>query len=639
MIDLGKSGKQRQLLRLKPRVMAQACSVALMALSVGGISYSSTAFADAFTLDNGDQGQWTADMSLGNTWRTMNANPALYSKPYGGTAGDGNQDGNLNYGKGDSVSTPFTISGELQLKHDTFGVVLGLKAWYDYTLEHKTVPIGSAANGFIANSKLNDSNYAPLSKFSGVAVNNAYLFNTFSTFDDKPLTIKLGDQVVNWGESLFIPGMNQFGAFNLGATHEPGATVKDILIPIPQVSANWGLGGGLSVEAFYQFVWIPNVAPGCGTFFSPSDVYNCGNATTPLLGDAIGNQYTQLTGSPLLHGINFGVSSLPEKDPKSSGQAGISSHYFASSISTDFGVYFARYNQRTPDLSISNTPSNNPLSIYSGNYTGKLGAKAGVANFLSPLTAYWDYSATDIQVAGLSAATEVGGWSLAGEVSYTKGLPVQINPADLVVGEQLGKLFGPLAGPLYKMGSSPSNSEIQGYDLHNKSQLQMNTTKVLSQVIGAESLTLVGEVGMQHWSGIGDPNDPASIRYGRAFLYGFATNNAAVCAKLNPNPAYCAANGFDTSSAWGYRMQAELSYPNALAGWNLKPRVFWSQDVRGTSGDGIFLQDRETLGLVLRADYLNKYYAQIAYTTYNHHAIYDPMNDRDNISAVIGIHF
>jgi hypothetical protein len=635
MSKSGKPGMHCQL-RLKPQVMAQACSIALIALSA---TYSTNSFADAVTLENGDQVQWTADMSMGGIWRTMNANPALYSKPYGGTAGDGNQDGDLNYAKGAVVSSPFMVSGEFQIKHDTFGLVIGGKAWYDTTLENKTVPVGSANNGFVANTKLDDTGYASLSRFSGVAFNNAYLYNTFSTFDDKPLTIKLGDQVVNWGESLFIPGINQFGAFNYGATHDPGATVKDLLIPIPQISANWGLGGGLSVEAFYQFIWVPNVAPGCGTFFSPSDVYNCNNATTPLLGDAVGNQYTQLTGSPLLHGLNFGVSSLPEKNPKNSGQFGLSSHYYVDSMSTDFGAYFAMYNQRTPDLSISNTPSSNPLSLYSGRYTGKLGPKAGVANELSSLTAYWDYSTTDIKVAGLSAATEVLGWSLAGELSYTDGLPVQINPADLVVGEQLGKYLGPMAGPLYSIGKSAPNSNIQGFDLHNKSQLQMNTTKVLSQVAGAESLTLVGEVGMQHWTGIGDPNNPDSTRYGRAFLFGFATDNAAVCGKLNPNTAYCSANGFDTSSAWGYRMQAELSYPNALAGWNLKPRVFWSQDVHGTSGDGIFLQDRETLGLALHADYLNKYYAQIAYTTYNHNATYDPMSDRDNVSAVIGIHF
>jgi len=627
---------EAQEIRLQRRVMVQACSTALTLLCAG---YCSSALADGFTLENGDQGQWSLGATAGSAWRTSSPDSKLYSKPYGGLSGDGNQDGDLNYGKGAPFSTPLTLNGELQMKHDNVGFLLGARVWYDRTEEQGTVPIGSANNRFVANSKLSDNGFYSLSKFEGATLTNAYVFGTFEPVDGKPLTIKLGDQVVNWGESLFIPGINQFGAFNQAASHQAGTTIKDILVPIPQVSANWGLGGGLSMEAFYQFAWVRNVSDGCGTYWSSSDVYNCGNATTPLLGDAIGNQYTQLAGSPLLHGLNFGVSALPEKDPKSSGQAGLSLHYYVPAISTDFGAYFATYNQRSPALSISKVPSSSPQSLYSGNYTGKLGAAAGLANVLSPLTAYWDYSATDIKVLGLSAATEVGGWSLAGEASYTSGLPVQFNPADMVVGEQLGKAYGPLAGPLYKLAAQPANSMIQGFDLHDKTQLQMNTSKVLSQVAGAESLTLVGEIAVQHWSDIGNPNDPSAIRYGRAFTYGFATGNPALCAKLNPNASYCAATGFDTSSAWGYRMQAELSYPGVIAGWNLKPRVFWSADVHGNSGDGTFVENREVLGLALRGDYLNKYYAQISYSTYNHNATYDVMHDRDNIAAVVGINF
>ncbi len=145
----------------------------------------------------------------------------------------------------------------------------------------------------------------------------------------------------------------------------------------------------------------------------------------------------------------------------------------------------------------------------------------------------------------------------------------------------------------------------------------MNTAKVFSQVAGAESLTLGGEVGVQTRSGIGDPGVPGNLRYGRGFTYGFAAANStptggAVCAQLNAGVAlgYCGNDGFDTTTAWGYRMQAELNYPNVIAGWNLKPKLFWSQDVHGYSADGIFSQNREVLGLSMRADYNNKYFAQ-----------------------------
>lgn len=689
-----------------PRVMARARSLALLGLAA---SFAPQAFADEFTLDNGDVGQWTADMSLGNVWRTMNANPALYSKPYGGLSGDGNQAGDLNYGKGDPVSTPINLSGELQMKHDNLGFVLGARTWYDYTLENRVVPVGSAVTGYAPNQKLSDAGMYSLTKFSGAALNNAYVFGNFEPIEGKPLTVKLGDQVVNWGESLFIPGINQFGALNYGALVTPGATIKDALLPIPQIDANWGLGNGLSVEAFYQFTWVKSVAPGCGTYWSVSDSYNCGSGTGGLNGDSTGvGQYDQVNGLTPLNALTaglkmptyhptFGVTALPDLKPKNSGQFGVSSHYFEPALDTDFGLYFAAFNQRLPMLDIAKVGNPNPSSLYSGTFNGmpastalatigslsqsaaaaaKGAAAAAAAGnaaqaaalsagaskaaaaasalgsiypLITPLSIEWDYSAPLIKEFGLSAATEFGGWSVAGEASYSVGVPVQFNPGDMVVGDVFGNLSPALgaggaflkanSGPLAAFGSQPNGALLKGYDLHDKSQLQMNTAKVIPQIAGAESLTFVAEVGAQHWTGIGDPNDPNSIRYGRGFAFGYATNNAVACAKLNPNPSNCANGGFDTPNAWGYRMQAELSYPNALLGWNLKPRLFWSQDVHGTSGDGIFLEHRETLGVAVRAEYLSKYYAQIVYTTFNHNATYDPLSDRDNIAAVIGVHF
>jgi len=694
--------------RFKPRTMAQACGLAFAAMSAG---YGSNAAAEGFTLDNGDQGHWSAGASIGDAWRTSGADKALYSSPYGGLSGDGNQDGDLNYGKGAPISTPLMVNGEVQLKHDNLGFLIGARAWYDYAEKQGTVPIGAANNGYTANARLSDNGFYSQSKFEGAALTNAYVFGSFEPIEGKPLTVKLGDQVVNWGESLFIPGINQYGAFNYGALTAPGATIKDALLPIPQIDVNWGLGGGVSLEAFYQFTSVKSVAPGCGTFWSVSDVYNCGPAGTnfTLLGDSTGaSQYAQLNGLTPLNALmaalkmpsyhpNFGVASEPDINAKNSGQFGTSLHYYASSISTDFGLYAAAFNQRTPMLDLYKVGNPNTSSVFSGTFNGaptsailtaagglvasataagkaaaaaaaagnsaaaaayaaaakQAGAAAtalgGLYPVVSPLSAGWDYSAPTIKELGLSAATEFGGWAVAGEASYTVGIPVQFNPGDMVVGDLMGNLPAALgasgallkanSGPLASFASAPIGALLKGYDLHDKAQLQINTSKVLSQVAGAESLTVVGEIGVQHWTGIGNPNDPGDLRYGRAFAFGYASSNPAVCAALNPNPAYCADTGFDTTTAWGYRVMGELSYPNVIAGWNLKPRVFWSQDVHGYSADGLFVQNREVLGLSLRADYNRKYYVQLTYTTFNHDATYDVLHDRDNIAVVAGINF
>ncbi|MFI4939392.1 MAG: hypothetical protein ACHP7O_03470, partial [Burkholderiales bacterium] len=62
---MDKAGKQvsdkNAVRRTKLRVMARACSLALAALSIG---YGKFAAAEGFSLDNGDQGQWSAGASI-----------------------------------------------------------------------------------------------------------------------------------------------------------------------------------------------------------------------------------------------------------------------------------------------------------------------------------------------------------------------------------------------------------------------------------------------------------------------------------------------------------------------------------------------------------------------------------------------
>jgi hypothetical protein len=52
---------------------------------------------------------------------------------------------------------------------------------------------------------LSDSGFEPLQKFSGIALLDAYAYNTYD-INGKPLQVRFGNQVINWGESLFIQG-------------------------------------------------------------------------------------------------------------------------------------------------------------------------------------------------------------------------------------------------------------------------------------------------------------------------------------------------------------------------------------------------------------------------------------------------
>lgn len=596
--------------------------------------------AGEFILDNGMEGRWALNASIGTSFRTSTPDPALIALGNGGTGNSSHDDGNLNFAnRGDTFSTMLKSVGELQLKQGDYGVFLRAKAWYDYQLMNKGVPHGSSANAFESGARLNDNDFDRLSKFSGVDLADAYVFANTTIGEDSPLSVKFGKHVVNWGESVFISGINQYGAVDVSALRRPGAEIKEVLIPIPQISASFGFAEDWSLEGFYQFKWQKNILDGCGTYWSGSDLTNCSNVGA-LAGTAAGIPDGTYFNQPV---NNAALSNYGNIEPEDGGQFGFALRHFVPSLSTDFGLYYVNYHQRSPIASILFDKTTIPGSVFNTNaYTVSQADGRSRA-----LQTAWDWSAENIQVLGLSASTSLAGWSLGGEVSYTKDVPVQLNGVDLLRGATSGA--GPLPqDPEFLNAMQNRNTGIlyHGYDRKDKSQIQVSTIKVFPRIMGAESVSLLGEIGFQHWSGIGDPS--SDRRYGRGFVYGQAVSSApgqlgataAACSgTANVNASYCEANGFATSNAWGYRVRAEASYPNVFAGVNVKPRVFFSHDVKGYSADATFVEDRMILGLGARFDYLNKYYADISYNLFNHAAKYDIFHDRDFASVVVGINF
>jgi Protein of unknown function (DUF1302) len=599
---------------------------------VATLFMTGVAQAGEFTMDNGIEGRWSVNASVGTNIRAKDADSSLIMAGNGGsgatTAGTGHgaqDDGNLNFKKGDAFSTIAKVIGEVDLKKDNFGLFVRGKAWHDYQLANKGVASGSSANGYQAGTQLNDSGFDALSKFSGTALLDAYVsMNTFVA-GDKPVTVKVGNQVVNWGESLFISGINQFNAFDISAARKPGTQVKEILLPIPQISFNLGVAENTSLEAFYQFDWKKNILDGCGTYWGIVNTYNCSDTGAVVAAGPLQTQssYRNFVGGGVAGGVNAIMSNGGTVNGKDSGQWGLAGRYFSPELSTEFGAYYVNYNQRSPILSILFNASTTPGSFY--------------ANGTNRINYVWDYSAKDIQVLGLSMSTNIAGWSVFGEASHTKDLPVQINGPDLLLGAVGGGAAPTGLGPLAYLKTTARNEGVlfHGYGLLDKNQVQLSTVKSFPNILGAESLGFVGEVAYQHWSGIGDPS--TSIRYGRGFVYGQAATATLAC-----NPAAmtnCENDGFATKNAWGYRGQFELSYPNLFAGVNVKPRLFFSHDVSGYSADGTFVKDRKALGLGTRFDYLGKYYADLSMNHFNRSAKYDIFRDRDFYSVVVGVNF
>ncbi|WP_031347063.1 DUF1302 domain-containing protein [Thauera terpenica] len=621
----------------KARVVLRSCIATAIAMA-----FSNGAYALDFEFGDGWKGSWSNNLSLGTSWRASGPDSALYGQDngrlVGRTNGTGNNtldEGNLNYDKGDPFSTQLKWITELEFKKGTMGAFVRGKAWYDYTLNKQNVRFGnqltnyngydSATDRLGKRRPLSDEGFERLNQFDGTYLLDAYVYDSFDIAGN-PLQLRVGNQVVNWGESLFIQGVNQINPIDLPSFRKPGTQVKEVFLPVPIVLANQSIGNLGSIEMFYQWKWRNTpIEAGCGNYWSVS--------ASPISARPAGcdNSVSLAGSSPF--GVNAGLYvpvSNGEK-PRDSGQYGVAFRTNLEEIDTELGLYAMKIHARTPALSAHfwNRP-----------------------DMFSPFTVTWDYP-EDIKVYGLSLATNLSGWSVASELSHSRGVPAQIDGNDLflsMVGAS-GLLvpgtpvpFGPYGEQAVATGAAFAAGENDGfhvgYTRTNKTQLQFNTVKVGRGILDAQQYLFVAEAGFQ-WNDL----DVNKLRYNRHFMFGpgpHSTYDVIVgeCRNQNISKEGCRNEGYVTKFAWGYRLKFELTYSNVMnSGVTVQPNVFWSHDVEGWSVDSQFAEGRMALGLGARFSYDKRYNLDLNAVRYNSNADYDVLRDRSFYSATVSMSF
>jgi hypothetical protein len=742
----------------------------MLAAVVGTVlaSCAGGAMALDFEFENGGRLNWNTTLSVGASFRAEEPSRWLYTRADGALIGlytpdlipgtpvgprdglAGNHaagDANLNFDKGDMFSAPAKIITDLEYKKGRFGALVRAKAWYDYAYEHNKVRVGSQANNFNGmrpglgpvpgfhpcsvgelsdpqanncmpfspagqnlwpEAKLSDKGFEDEQKFTNVYLLDAYVYGSFAV-RDSDLQVRLGNQVINWGESIFIQGVNQINPIDVPAARRPGAELKEILLPVWAAYANWGFNWG-SVEAFYQLKWNNTSVDACGTYFSitstqlSADPGSCRSIT--VVGGQLGNlapgtafpTVPQLGSQPWQVAGASGtyVPAIAGREPDDMGQLGIAFRIPLDSIDTELGLYAMQIHSRLPvAASITGTnPNDLPAPLFAaleaqgivGNDAyGPFWRAPGSTTLLRSLMpgletalegmlgielesgkSFWEYP-EEIRIYGISAATNLFGWSTSAEFSYQTNVPVMVNGNDLVGAGVLG--IGPYRDMAAQAQAQSEGTYLTGHKRFTKRQLQANFVKTYSNVLGAESFLLVGEAGAQ-WNNVPDYTE-GGVRYGRGFMYG--TGSSAdygpggspsgqptlggaslgnLCSPTfvglpvpvpntlyNPHPIGCKNDGYVTDFAWGYRLRLSMDYNNVLnSGVTVTPSVFWSHDVEGVSMDPTFNEDRKTLGLGLKFNLNKKYVLDLNYTQYADEN-FDPLFDRDYYSASFSVTF
>ena len=589
-----------------------------LALMVSGY----TAAPQAIEFNWGDvEGSFNSQITAGSSWRVEEAAAKNVGVGNGGLPGSTptGDDGNLNYEKGDAFTQTIKGLHDLGLTYETeegttFGAFVRGKYWYDYALDQNDVVHGSATNGYVANEPINDDDFNDLTKSKGVALLDAYIFTGFY-LGEVAVDLRLGKQVVNWGESSFIQGgINAVNPVDAAAFRRPGAEVKEGLLPVNMMFANIGLTDNLSVEAFYQLEFESTVIDSCGTYFSTAD----------YLAEGCDKLVIQ-PGAPLpslvdseLHAGGFYAERGTDEDASDDGQFGVAFKYYAESLNaTEFGFYYMNYHSRLP---------------YASPETGQFNGAGSIGVPFLPAThpsaaaynpKYHTAYPEDIQLFGLSFNTTVSEWAVSGEVSHRLDMPLQINGADLLAAALSADPDSPLTPEYSQAGAGET---VDGFHRFDYTQSQLTLIKFFDKALGTDRITAVAELGYGHVWDLDESDD--AIKYGRATVYGVSYDGVGDDK-----------DGFTTSDSAGYRLAIKADYRNAFAGVDLAPSVAWSHDVYGYSPEpqGTFQEGRTGVNLALKANYLNTYSMSISYTQFG--GDFNPLSDRDYVSAAVGISF
>ena len=530
--------------------------------------------------------------SIGASIRTSNTDSNIISP--GNAARNGvagvassatSDDGTLNFDKGDVVTAPITIIGEIDLNYKRdYGLFFRGKFVHDLALENHEANHGHSANGYDQGGNLDDSNFDNLAQFTNVALLDAFGYGSFEVAD-RPLELRVGRQVISWGESAIIQGgINTINPVDVTAFRRPGVNLKEGLLPLGSVYANLGVTDAISVEGFWNFEWGNTVLDGCGTFFSTNDVaaQGCNQLSLGSLPPGFDDDTAQDIGLYLRR------SADEDPDIINPDNFGLATRYFADEIGMEFGAYFTYLDSRTPNISYTNGTFPFP----------GFGFAAGEdPNAATYFTEY----AEDIVTLGLSAATEVGGIALAGEISYRPNHPVQINTNDLTTAAASAGNSAALgvtnpADVLFQ--GKATGDDVEGYVDSQQVKGQMSAVGFIDRAAGADRITLLGEIGFEYL----DIENPDRLNLGRDSAFG------------NPGSAGNAEEGLITNFSSGYRLRASATYSDVFYGVNVIPTLAFAHDVYGYSSDGQFNEGRTAIGVGVGFDYLNRFNLGLNYS-------------------------
>ncbi|MBL8523622.1 MAG: DUF1302 domain-containing protein [Betaproteobacteria bacterium] len=577
-----------------------------------GLALAGSATAAQFELENGLKGSLDTTISYGVSVRAEAPSADLIGIANGGTTRSVNEDdGNRNYVKNRPFSSLLKVTQDLDMKYGDWGFFARGLYFIDFDAYHnsKLGPIAKERLG--ADAKILD----------------AFIARGFDV-GGKNLRFRLGQQVISWGESTFIPnGINIINPVDVSKLRVPGSELKEAFIPTKSLWGSLELSKNASMEAFVLFNFDKTKLDPRGSYWSNNDTAS-DDANHVILSFARRNDLTGRlptnpippttpTAGPLAQSL-YGVFDTAaavwaprgnDRDASDHGQYGVAFRYLATELNnTEFALYYTNYHSRIPFFSgIKGTPT----SILTG---GPLATAVGQTGTASYFVEYPE----DIKMYGVSFNTGGPfGIALQGEVSYRPNQPLQLASTELILAAlgapNLVTGFETIPGTVSAtapFGASPAalvpnGTLLTGWRRVKQMQAQLTATKSFPAVLGSEQAVLVGEFGYTKYGSL-----PTGQKFNAPATYLPATAQGAVAGQAGSVQP----GGYLTENSWGYRIAARAEYANMLFGGNLAPRLAWSHDVKGVSGT--FNEGVKSVSVGLNLEVKKQWSFDLSYTSF-----------------------
>ena len=602
------------------------------------------------------------------------AQPGSYSN--NGDAGD------LNFDSGETFSKLLKGTHDLSISKDNYGLFTRFMYFYDFELMDGDRAYVNPTSGQGVDPC--DDDDTKEQSCADIRLLDAYVWANFDLNEGKnPLSIRVGQQVVNWGESTLISHGINVNPVDIDRLKAPGAELKEAFIPVGMLWASLGLTENMTLEGFYQYQWHETRLPAAGTYFSTNDFaaengyqqnVQLGFTSNPdidlaFLTDNLNNlmaTYGQVAASQGIDPSSSAGQELlanmylayPTKvalkgkgydgktEPDDGGQYGLRLGMFLPEWNdTEVALYHVNYHSRRPLISgrVSNFTQASIQQDLAMIATTEI-TSDNVSDLKAFAKATNEYP-EDIKLYGLSFNTSLGETAFAGEFTFREDEPLQIDDVELLYAampEQLAIAgLRPEFAGISQMSKGDAASVVgpgelaKGYIERNTSQLQFTATHLFGPSLGADSWAVVGEIGGVRINNMPEYDEMRLNVSGTGrsgIMQGPGSSDySALHMALSNGPEQ---KSFATASSWGYRLIAKGDYFNLYNGINFSPRFVFSHDVNGNTPDPMFLfiEDRKSLGATMSFNYQNAWSLDVSYNSFWGGGDTNTFSDRDYVS-------